>query len=53
MDYTIVSAQTGSAGMTLQNFIDWYLGGSPFLTDGEWFASIAEIESGEVTGGAL
>ena len=47
MGSTAASVQVGSSGITLQDFINWYIKDSPWLDDGEWFASIAEIQSGE------
>ena len=53
MERTVASVQIGEAGITLQDFIDWYLGDKLFLDDGEWLSSIAEVEYGEGTGGNL
>jgi hypothetical protein len=53
MDYTAVSVQVGETGVTLENFADWYFGGTSRLADGEWFASIAKIVYSDSGGGNL
>ena len=39
MNWAYVSAQAGSAGSTLAEFMQWYLLGAPLVDDGQWFAS--------------
>ncbi|MBN2429235.1 MAG: hypothetical protein JXK94_12945 [Deltaproteobacteria bacterium] len=53
MDYALASAQVGAAGIDLEDLINWYLGGTSYLGEDEWFASIAKFEYGEGAGGPL
>ena len=47
MVWAYASAQAGSAGVSLTEFMQWYLIGAPRVEQGEWFASSVNSDFGD------